>query len=99
VRVTAVILLGSGGLGLRLLVRALHLAVPAFHLLAALLAVVLALVVLALVVLAVIHRLMLRVVTRVRIDGWGGLACDGRRNDKREGAKDHLHFEISDAEV
>jgi hypothetical protein len=94
VRVTAVILLGSGGLGLRLLVRALHLAVLAFHLLAALLAVVL-----ALAVLAVIHSLVLRVVTRVRIDGWGGLACDGRRNDKREGAKDHLHFEISDAEV
>ena len=79
---TAVVVPGLDGFGLRLLVRALHLAVLALHLLAALLAVVL-----ALAVLAVIHALVLGAMTGVRVGGWGGLARDGRGNDEREGAK------------
>ena len=85
------VLPGLGGLGFRLLVLALHLAVLALHLLAALLAVML-----ALAVLAMIHALVLGVVACVRVGGWGGLARDGRGNDEREGAKNHLHSEISD---
>jgi hypothetical protein len=94
VSVTAVVVPGLGGFCLRLLVRALHLAILALHLLAALLAVVL-----ALAVPAVIHALVLGAMTGVRVCGWGGLARDGRGNDKREGAKNHFHLEISETEV
>jgi hypothetical protein len=44
----------------------------------------------------VIHALVLGATTGVRVGGWGGLARDGRGNDEREGAKNHLHSEISD---